>query len=189
MFTDRYRPDQQRRKQYEKSHDPVWDTSSWRSFVKAGEKAALTLANRYVRGRYEDPVDDRAAQVDRIAQLVGIEARTGALAVQTNNAVDPDQVRAGIDGASVGRWRETLPRGEVKACELVARRELAMLGYALEAPAAEIGLASSLGDAAIEPGVLLYRHLRRYRRGGPAFVSAPSWQVRAAVAPWTFGLI
>lgn len=160
VFTDRYRPDEQRRKHLEKSFDPVWDTVSWRSFVRAGYAAAAALDDRHVRVRYEDLVADPEGVLADIDTVLGIGAAPPAVRVGTNNSADPDLRRAGVDSSSVGRWSEVLDPGEAALCSWVARSEMDALGYRSERVRPHRSLARPLAHAAIEPPTRVYRRVR-----------------------------
>lgn len=163
VFTDRYRPEEQRRKHFEKSFDAVWDTLSWRTFVRSGDAAATALPDRHLRIRYEDLVVDPMRELGRVGALLGLDQEVGISAVTVNNPADPSVARVGIDGQSIGRWRGTLTAGEASIGAWLARRELHGLGYEDTVPLPGIEALAPLAGSLVEPPVRLYR---RFRLGG-----------------------
>lgn len=160
VFSDRYSPDQQRRKHFEKSFDPVWDTISWRSFARAGMHAEASMPGRYLRIRYEDLVADPGRELDRIADLLGSTRLTGAPKVAVNNAADPNRVRSGIDSSSVGQWQEVLSPGEAATVEWLARTEMRVLSLGSAAPRLRLAMVAPAARALKEPVVRVYRRAR-----------------------------
>ena len=167
VFTDRYAVQDQQRKHFEKSFDAVWDTVSWRTFIRAGEQADRALGDHYLELRYEDLVADPAHELTRVAKLLGIEVADGEVSVSIDNSADQSVRRAGIDGRSVSRWRSVLTPGEAATSSWLARREIARLQYEPGATRPSPSMARPFVHAASEPVVRVYR---RFRLGG--FVAA-----------------
>ena len=169
VFTDRYEPAQQQRKDLEKAYDPVWDALSWRTFARAADAAQRSLGPRCAAIRYEDLVIEPERSLQRLGAEVGVVARDEEVRVRVNNAADASLERSGIDARSVGRWHTSLPPEHARIATWLCRRELSALGYEIDGARLSGSGARLLVTSAGEPVVRVYR---RARLGGVGAASA-----------------
>jgi omega-hydroxy-beta-dihydromenaquinone-9 sulfotransferase len=171
--SSRYRPEDRPRKDLEKSYDPLWDTLSWISAVRAGQAAARVRPEQWASIRYEDLVGDPAAVVADLCRSLGLAYSNDLLDVDRGIPADPDtadQDRRGVSMASYGRFEDVLDPVEVAICERVSRDELARLGYE---PLSGVAARRILGRIiARSIPALVTRLAARVRMGGFTYLMA-----------------
>lgn len=169
--SDRYLPEQRRRKHFEKSFDPLWDAVCWKSAVRAGSEARDRRPKSWFRVRYEDLVGDPEAVVQELCQFLGVAFSPGLLEVARGIPADPDELacgKAGIASSSVGRWSGVLDSVETEICRRVCRREMRELGYQAERTAGTFDVVRRVMTQS-GPG-LAVRLYHRFRLGGARYL-------------------
>lgn len=165
----RYSVEQRARKHLEKSFDPLWDSLSWVSAVRAG--AAAQRATRWMRIRYEDLIDDPGSTVAEACDFLDLTFDPSLLDVDRGIPADPDELRSGHRGvaqSSIGRWRHVLDPTEIAMCERAALREMDALAYRREASVGSAPLVLRLIRRSVP--ALFVRMYHQYRLGGSAYL-------------------
>lgn len=166
---DRYSPERRHLKHLEKAYDPLWDSLSWKSAVRAGAQARRRWRDKVISVRYEDLVCEPELKVRELCAALGLDFEPEMLSVSSGNPADWRQKasRAGreIAADSVGRWGTVLTPSEVALSQALLRGELARLGYrpAPVSLAARAGVALLLARSPVE---FFNRLLRRWQLGG-----------------------
>lgn len=168
----RFGADERRRKRLEKSFDPLWDGLSWKSAVRAGGDGAGRRPHRWLRVRYEDLVVDTDHVVRSICSFLSLEFGTALIQVPRGIPADVHDIGSpdrGVATSSQGRWRDVLTATEVALCERTCRREMDMLGYALEQrPVPLSSVAAALATRSAPE--LVQRTIHRLRLGGAPYL-------------------
>ncbi|MGH9941825.1 MAG: sulfotransferase family protein [Pyrinomonadaceae bacterium] len=129
--SDRFAPEQRSFKHLEKAYDPLWDSLSWKSAVRAGHGAQRRHAGRVFSLRYEDLVAAPEQHVRAVCEFLGLEFEPGMLQVAARNSAERGEVTGeGIAADAVGRWRRTLTPAETALCQSLLKAELDRLEYA-----------------------------------------------------------
>jgi hypothetical protein len=169
--SDRYRPSDRRRKHWEKAFDPVWDSLSWKSAVRAGMAARKEYGDRIYTLRYEDLVAEPEDHIRKICDFLQMEFEPSMLDVSGQNAAekyDHTAAQTGIVKTSVGRWKTVLKKEEVAVCQWQAGKEMNDLGYRTTAIAARDKLKT--GRIAVRSLFeFVERSYGRWRLGGCRF--------------------
>ena len=169
--TDRYTPEQRLNKRLEKAYDPIWDTLSWKSAIRAGLAARRTNAEQIFTIRYEDLVTDPERRIREMGDFLAVPCEPDMLDISYRNAAEEITSKgAGIKADSVGWWRRVLTPGEVATCQWVAKTEMSRHGYE-RVPvklADRVKLPYFMGRGT---GEFVVRLSRRWRMGGGAFLA------------------
>ena len=107
-LTDRYRPNQRKRKDYEKAYDPLWDSLAWKSAIRTSNTAKSKFGDSFISVRYEDLVIDPHAWVEKISVFLALDFTSSMLDVSQGTPAEWDKKRTlhpGIVTTSVGRWQ------------------------------------------------------------------------------------
>lgn len=166
----RYRPEQRAHKHLEKSFDPLWDSISWTSAVRAADKASGSHPESWIRLRYEDLVTTPERVVPDLCRSIGLQYSPAMLDVGRGIPADPDELVRGDPGittTSLGRWAYVLDGTEVALCQLVCRTEMRSLGYERVYTTGRVR-AVSLAMRRSLPA-LIVRLSRQFRLGGRAY--------------------
>lgn len=168
----RFDADERRRKQLEKSFDPLWDGLSWKAAVRAGDEGARRRPDGWLRVRYEDFVADAEPVVRRICSFLSLDFDPALLDVPRGVPADVDELGSthrGVASSSQGRWPTVLTATEAAVCERTCRRELNRLGYVIEN--ASVPLSSVAAAVATRSAPeLIERTIQRFRLGGIPYV-------------------
>lgn len=169
--TDRYTPEQRLNKHLEKAYDPIWDTLSWKSAIRAGLAARRTNAEQIFTIRYEDLVTDPERRIREMGDFLAVPCEPDMLDISYRNAAEEITSKgAGIKADSVRWWRRVLTPGEVATCQWVAKTEMSRHGYE-RVPvklADRVKLPYFMGRGT---GEFVVRLSRRWRMGGGAFLA------------------
>jgi hypothetical protein len=166
--SDRYSPEMRSFKHLEKAYDPVLDTLSWKSAIRAGQEAARQDPDRVYTIRYEDLVREPEKQVHKLSKFIGLEFQPQMLQVASRNQAAWDKEsrnHTGITADSVGRGLSVLRSSEMQVCQLIARQEMKDLGYAC----ADTSIKGIVGMPVLfakSMGKFLIRLYRKQRLGG-----------------------
>ncbi len=167
--SDRYTPEQQQFKHFEKSYSPIWDTLSWRAAIQSGKQAQEQYPDKVYTVRYEDLVKDPQVEIEKICQFLALPFNDKMLNVTGRNAADPVFIKVnGINASSVGRWQSVLNKGEIVLCQTLARSPMSTYkwGLSLAPPQSYVLILRLWLIAAFEIVVRIYR---RWRMGGLQF--------------------
>lgn len=167
----RFTPHERRRKQLEKSFDPLWDALAWKSSVRAGTTAARSQPTRWLRIRYEDLVVRPDDVVRKLCTFFDLEPLRSLADVPRGIPADVDELGSherGVASTSVGRWREILTSTEAAICERTNRREMAALAYTDEASASLSDVVTKVIAGSVPE--LVERTVHRYRLGGALYL-------------------
>jgi hypothetical protein len=172
---------QREKKNLEKAFDPVWDSLSWRSAIRAGQIAREKYPDKIFSIRYEDLTRNPEEAVKKICSFLKMDFEPQMLDVSTrNSAVEEksENAQKGVVTTSVGRWRTVLSAAEAAVIQGKTGKEMDSLGY----ERAEI----SFRDKTLAPFIFLkssfefvQRSYRRWRFGGWLYfqnVLANYWQ-------------
>ena len=116
----------------------VWAAARfWARGIDLGTEAADRFGDRVLTVRYEDVVDEPAAQVKRLCEFLGLDYEHDLLAIEhTDSAkVLKDQagwftnVWAGINSTAVGKWRREMSPDDQRVFDQVAGAQLERMGY------------------------------------------------------------
>ncbi len=170
--TDCYDDETRAKKELEKAYDPVWDTLSWKSIIRAGRAAHQLRGDQVLTVRYEDLVTDPAPVVRRICDFAAVDYTPEMLKVSGRNSAEMSRAAHGMQGiASDGlrRWDGVLSAGETVLCQWLADPELTSLGYQPDrvSPVAFAELPVLVARSQVE---FLLRLWRRFRLGGYGFL-------------------
>lgn len=169
--SDRYRSEQKPIKHLEKAYDPLWDSLSWKSAVRAGLKAKQYFGERIFTVRYEDLVTDPESHVRKLCDFLDLEFDPDMLQISYRNPADWQKRKAhGIASDSVERWRDVLTLKELALCQWVVRAEMLKLGYALS----PVPITARLGAPVVmlrSTFEFVQRLWRRYRLGGGLYLT------------------
>jgi len=149
--------------------DPVFDSHNWRAAVRAGARAAQRHPHAVLRIRYEDLVDNPTSSISDICQFVGIDFQPQMLQVGWVNSTTQARARAdgpaGIGQSALGKWRQSLTRGEIAVIQMFLRKDLASLGY----EPVSVGWRGGLQTAAVLCRSVPRTIRRISARGAPGF--------------------
>lgn len=172
VWTDRYKPEVRKLKHFEKGYDPLWDTLSWKSAIRSGQSGAARYPHSWIRVRYEDLVEDPAAEVKRVCDSIDLPFEPSMMRISWANPAEwrsqADYSRQ-ITRASVARWRKVLKPTETALCQQVVGAEMRMLGYEREdlGRRAQVSIISLLIPSGIDLGRRVYR---KWRLAGFSFL-------------------
>jgi hypothetical protein len=157
------------RKRWEIAYDPFWDSLSWRSFVRAGQRAAAEHPERYIQVRYESLVSAPSASLKDLCNFLDLPFEEQMLAVNKRNSAYSEEFTEGITLGSIRRW-EQLPVGDLAVAQRILRREMDELEYppARLNPLALGLIPLVLARSGFEFFLRLYR---RFRLGGSSFLT------------------
>ena len=150
--------------------DPLWDTIGWRSAVQTGNQAQKKYADRILRIKYEDFVQNPDAHARAVCEFVGLDYDPAFLDVEWTNSTSGQEGTSGIGVASVDKWRTRLTPAEIALCQWLAKSEMVQLGYTPlpTSLATALRLPFVLGQSSIELVNLLHR---RWRLGGLSYLN------------------
>lgn len=127
-----------------RAHGHVFNAARWVNSVTLGRAHGAMLGERYLEIRYEALVADPVGELARLAEFLGVDAPSPALAC------------ADVRSQSVGKWRRR-PAREIEEVRAVLEPTLAAFGYDWETGPAGAGLASKfsqwLGNGGLRNGV------------------------------------
>ncbi|HNB52244.1 MAG TPA: sulfotransferase [Anaerolineales bacterium] len=170
VWTDRYTETQRPIKNFEKAYDPLWDTISWKSAIRAGLRAGRHYPHSIFHVRYEDLVTEKEATLHKVCEFLALPYEPTILDVSTGNtAYVSEKDFMGISDKFVSRWKNELVSGEINFPQLVARSEMQIHGYPMVATSFSSWMLS-IGyffKSLLEFFVRLYR---RYRLGGTQYL-------------------
>jgi len=170
VWTERYRPEIRPFKNLEKAYDPLWDTVSWKSAIRAGVQAQKRHPDHMLSIRYEDLVADPELVIGEICDYLGLDYDPEMLAVSSRNAADWTGVTGrGIMSDSVGRWKTVLKPSELALSQALTSKELQTLGYATM-PIAFSARISALVMTFRSIFEFFQRLYKRWRMGGISFL-------------------
>ena len=133
VWTERYKEDRRLHKHFEKAFNPVWDSLSWKSAVRAGYQGKARHANQWLTVSYEELVADQEGQVMQVCEFLQLPYDTLMLEVTLHNSAYWGNTPAkGISAEYVAKWRKVLTPGELRVIQLLLRREITAAGYQLE---------------------------------------------------------
>ena len=124
----------------------VWAAArAWSLAVRLGREAEIRFPDRVFSLRYEDLAEQPGTEMRHVCSFLGLDYEPDMLAIERTDAakIVDDQsgwfssIWAGINTASVGRWRSEMTQADQRIFESVAGAELEALGYERAAPAAE----------------------------------------------------
>lgn len=160
-----------KRKNLEKAFDPLWDSLSWQSAIRAGQMTSKNYPNRFHRIKYENLVKDSEKEVRQMCSFLKMEFEPEMLNVKTHNSAEnskPSDTKRGIVKTSVGRWQNTLSASEAMMCQWLLGKEMKYLGYEMTAAstASKLKFPVLLVKSGFE---FILRSYRRLRLGGWMF--------------------
>ena len=171
-WSDKLPPDRRARRRLDQSFDPLWDSLSWKSAVRAGTSGRRSMPGRWTRIRYEDLVADPRGVTKLVCDALDLTFDTRLLDVSRGIPANFDERQSGDRGVaatSIGRWRDVLTSTELAVCRLACRHEMEALGYASDGEAGSIPAA--LGAIATRSvPEFVDRTVARYRMGGTAYL-------------------
>lgn len=164
QISDKYK-EKRIAKSFEKAFDPVWDSLSWQSAVRAGQIAKTKYPDRIYSIKYENLVEDPETEVRRLCSFLNMDFEAGILNIQIRNSAADDlreTFKGGIVKTSVGRWKNNLSDTDVMICQWVLKKELNFLGYDVSATSLKTKLKFPVVvlRAIFEFFLRLYRRLR-----------------------------
>jgi hypothetical protein len=169
--TDRFAPDERERKELENSADPFWDGLRWKEAVRAGAQGRTEHADRWLRLRYEDLVQDPPGTVRALCSFTRVAFTESMLAVPRGITGDAEMSAepGGVAATSLDRWRTALSDMDVAIVQRVCRSEMDELGYEpVPTRTSSVRLwTATAGRSSVE---LLQRARRQLKFGGPRMV-------------------
>lgn len=149
------------------SYDPVWDSLSWKTAVRAGIEAQKKCPSHHLRVRYEELVFRPEETTVQICDYLGLQFDPNMLSVGWINSttVGGQETSDRIGTDAVGKWRHLLPKADLAACQWLAREELRASGYELEPVNRFIYLALPILFLR-STGEFFARLYHKWRRGG-----------------------
>jgi hypothetical protein len=171
-WSDRLPAERRARRRLDQSFDPLWDSLSWKSAIRAGAAGKRALPGRWARIRYEDLVADAEGVTRRVCNALELDFDPSLLDVSRGIPANFDErgsTDRGVATTSVGRWRDVLTSSELAVCRLACRREMDALGYPTEGVGGT--LPAALGAIATRSlPEFVERTVARYRMGGTAYL-------------------
>jgi hypothetical protein len=132
VWSSKYPQEKQALKYLEKTYDPVWDSLSWKSEIKTGNKIKQAFPGQIFSVRYEDLVADPKTWTKNCCAFLGINFKENQLNVPRRNTSMWDNRPSGIGTQSVNKWKLILTPEEVAICQLLVRHQLIQLEYKIE---------------------------------------------------------
>lgn len=120
------------KKHLEKGFDPFWDTLSWQSAIRAGQKAHEKYPDRIFTVKYEDLTTNPEQKVREVCEFLDLRFEPEMLNITTRNTaeeISSEAEKKGIVTTSIGRWQKTLNMTEVAVCQWQVKKDLNNLGY------------------------------------------------------------
>lgn len=123
----------------------IWAAArAWSRAVQIGREAHERFPGRVHSLRYEDLAERPEEEIRGVCAFLGLDFHPSMLEIERTDAskIVEDQsdwftsIWAGINTASVGRWRKEMPPADQRIFESVAGAELEALGYERVAPSA-----------------------------------------------------
>lgn len=128
--------DQDRSLMVYSAYDPFWNGLAWNSAIHAVNAARAESGERILTIRYEDLTAFPEETLNRVCGFIGIEFTPDMLEVDQSNTADDekDAVKSGtgILSTSVGRYHNTLSRGEIALTNRLLSVGLMQHGYELQ---------------------------------------------------------
>lgn len=166
VWTDRYPAEQRSFKNLEKAYDPLWDTLSWKSAIKAGIFAKHNYPTRVLRIRYEDLVTDQEDTILRMCEFLSLRFEPMMLDVRTKNtAYFEESDFTGISDKFLNRWQVVLNPSEINFPQLFSRKEMQANSYN-NVPTPFLSKLISIAYLLRSFSEFFLRLYRRYRLGG-----------------------
>ncbi len=109
-------------------YHPVVTSILWNSCIRKARKAIELWPGQVLINRYEDLVQDPAAQVARLCAFLEEPFEPAMLEVKRNNS--SRKVKSmGIYSSSVGQWRSELSPEVIHTCQTLCQSGMSYLGY------------------------------------------------------------
>ncbi len=114
-------------------YDPFWNGLAWKSAISAVNAARSHFADRILTIRYEDLTASSESTVKQVCDFIDIEFTPEMLDADLENTADADKearkAGTGIVSSSVGRYHDTLSRGDKALANRLLFAELRQHGY------------------------------------------------------------
>ena len=121
--------EQKQRKSLEKTYDPLWDTLSWKSEIKAGVEVKEKYRHKIFSIRYEDLVSEPESITNQLCNFLNINFYEKQLSVPKRNTSYKADKPSGIGTESINKWKAKLTPEEIVICQGLTKKELKQLNY------------------------------------------------------------
>lgn len=129
--SDQFKPEQRKLKHFMTAYDPLWDSFSAKSDIRAMQRSLLSLPDQMKLYHHPQLVTNPQAGAEAICEFLEVPFDNGLLDVERRTSANWDAKKAAKQDLTP-RYRRMLHPSEIAISQSVLKQELAWLGYSLD---------------------------------------------------------